>query len=53
MTDFDETLQVGSWDHLEQIPIVTVTFVQVTFVLATFVHMRNIPTATDTIWTEL
>ena len=24
--DFDETLKVGSWEHLEQIPTVTVTF---------------------------
>jgi len=26
--DFDETLQVGSWEHLEKIPTVTVTFRQ-------------------------
>ena len=25
LTDFDETLRVGSWEHLEQIPTVTVT----------------------------
>ena len=35
--DFDGTLQVGSWEHLEQIPTVTVTFVQAIFVQATFV----------------
>ena len=56
--DFDETLQVGSWEHLEQIPTVPVTFVQaifvkVTFVLVTFVHIRNISAVTDTIWTKL
>ena len=56
--DFDETLQVGSWEHLEQIPTVTVTFVraifvQATFVLVTFVHIRNISAVTDTIWTKL
>ena len=40
--DFDQTLKVGSWDPLEQIPTVTVTLVQATFVLPTFVHIRNI-----------
>ena len=40
--DYDETLKIGSWEHLEQIPTVMVTFVQATFVLATFVHIRNI-----------
>ena len=30
--NFDETLKVGSWDYLEQISIVAVTFVQVTLV---------------------
>ena len=28
--DFDETLNVGSWEHLEQIPTVTGRFVQAT-----------------------
>ena len=56
--DFDETLQVGSWEHLEKLPTVTVTFVQAilvqaTFVLVTFVHIRNISAVTDTIWTKL
>ena len=51
-------LNVGSWEHLEQIPTVTVTFVQAifvqeTFVLVTFVHIRNISAVTDTIWTKL
>ena len=30
--DFDETLKVGSWEHLEQITTVTVAFVQDIFV---------------------
>ena len=52
--DFDETLKIGSWEHLEQIPTVTVTFVQAifvqaTFVLVTFVHIRNISAVTDPI----
>ena len=51
--DFDETLKVGSWEHLDQIPTVTVTFVQPTFVLATFVHIRNISTVTDPILMKL
>ena len=40
--NFDETLKIGSWEHLEQIPTVMVTFVQATFVLATFIHIKNI-----------
>ena len=55
--DFDDTLHVGSWEYLEQILTVTVTFVQAivqaTFVLVTFVHIRNISAVTDTIWTKL
>ena len=50
---FDETLQVGSWEHLEQIPTVTVTFVQATFVLVTFVYFRNISAVTDPILIKL
>ena len=46
--DFDETLQVGSWKHLEQILNVTDTFA-----LATFVHIRNISAVIDTIGTKL
>ena len=34
-------------EHLENIPIITVTFVRATFVLATFVHIRNISAVTD------
>ena len=40
--DFDETLKVGSCEHLEQIPTVMGIFVQVTFVQAKSVHIRNI-----------
>ena len=29
--DFDETLKVGSWEHLEQIPIVRLTFAHVEY----------------------
>ena len=50
--------KVGSWEYLEQIPTVTVTFVQAIFVQATlvlviFLHIRNISAVTDTIWTKL
>ena len=51
--DFDQTLKVGSWDIVEQVPTVTVTFVKATFVLATFVHIRNISADTDLILTKL
>ena len=51
--DFGETLKIGSWEHLEQIPTVTLTFVHVTFVLVTFVHIKNISDVTDMIWTKL
>ena len=40
--DFDETLKVGFWEHLGQIPTVLVSFVQATFVLATFATIKNI-----------
>ena len=40
--DFDQNLKVGSWDHLDHIQAVVVTFVQTTFVLTTFVHISNI-----------
>ena len=40
--DFDETLIVGSWKHLEKFPTVTVTLVKASYVLTTFVHIRNI-----------
>ena len=52
-SDFDETLKVGSCEHLEQIPTVRVTFVQATFVLVTFVHIRNISAVSDSILMKL
>ena len=51
--DFDETLKVASWEHLEQIPTIKLTFVQATFVLATFVHIRNISAVNDLILMKL
>ena len=51
--DFDETLKVGSCEHLEQIPTVRVTFVHATFVLAIYVHIRNISAVTDPILMKL
>ena len=49
---FYETLKISSWEHLEQIRTVRVTFVQATFVLVTFVHIRNISAVTDPILTK-
>ena len=51
--DLDESLNVDSWEHLEQISAGTVTFVQTTYVLVTFVHIRNISTVTDPILMKL
>ena len=51
--NFDQTLKVGSLEHLEEIPSVTVTFVQASFVLGTFVYIRNISAVTDPILTKL
>ena len=51
--DFDQTLKVGSWNHLSQMPTVTVTFVHATFFLATFVHIGNISAVTDPIFAKL
>ena len=48
--DFDETLNDGSWVHLEQIQTVMVTFAQTRFVLETFVHIRNLSAVTDPIF---
>ena len=42
LPNFDQTSNIGSWHHLEQIPTVTGIFVQATFVMATFVHIRII-----------
>ena len=44
---------VASWEHLEHIPTIKLTFVQETFVLVTFVHIRNILTVTDPILMKL
>jgi len=46
--DFDETLKVDSWEHLEQIPTVMGTFVQVTFI-----HIKNISAVTYPILMKL
>ena len=51
--DFDQILNVGSWDLYEQILTITMTSVQAIFVLATFVHIRNISAVTDPILTKL
>ena len=51
--DIDETLKIGFWEHLEQIPTVMMTFVQATFVLTTFIHIRNISVVTDPMLTKL
>ena len=51
--DFDQNLKVGSWDHFEQMPTATATFIQVTFVLVTFVYKRNISAVTDPFLTKL
>ena len=51
--DFEQTSNVGSWEHLKQISNVTMTFVQVTYVLATFAHISNIsanPILTKFFW---
>ena len=44
---FNKTFKVGSCEHLEHIPTVTVAFV-----LATFVLIRNISSVTDPIMTK-
>ena len=48
--DYEQTLKVSSWDHLKQMP--TVTLVQAIFVLATFVHISNISAFADLIMTK-
>ena len=40
--DLDQTLNKGSWEHIQQIITVTMTFAQATFVLGTFIHISNI-----------
>ena len=49
--NFDQTLKVASWEHLEQMPTVMMTFVQATHVLTTFVYISNISAITDSILT--
>ena len=51
--DFDQILNIGSWDLYEHIPTVTMTSVQAILVLATFVHIRNISAVTDPFLTEV
>ena len=51
--DWDQTLNKGSWELIQQITTVTTTFVQATFVLGTFVHISNISAVTGPIWIKL
>ena len=51
--DLDQTLNKGSWEHIQQIRTVTSTFVQATFVLGTLVHISNISAVTDPILMKL
>ena len=46
--DLDQTLNKGSWKHIQQITTVTTTVVQ-----ATFAHISNISAVTDPIWIKL
>ena len=48
LPNFDQILKIGSCNHLEQIPIVTVTFVQ-----TRLVHIRNISDVTDPIFAKV
>ena len=45
-------LILGSFDHLKQIPNVTVTFVQALFVLTTFSHIMYSSAVADKILTQ-
>ena len=51
--NFNQTLNKGSWDHLQQIPTMTMTFVKATFVMATSVHIRNVSAVTAPILPKL
>ena len=51
--NFDQTLNMGFWEHLEQIPTVTVKFVLATLVLLTFVYIRDKSAVTDPNSTKL
>ena len=44
--DLDQTLNKGSWEHIQQYTIATSTYVQATFVLGTFVDISNISAVT-------
>ena len=46
--DFDQTLKVSSWEHLEEIPTIKSTYVK-----ATFVHIRNISAVNNPILIKL
>ena len=48
--DFDQNLKVGSWDYLEQILTVMVTFVYAIIVLV--ISVLNISPVTDPIMTK-
>ena len=52
-SDFHQTLKVGSWDHIYEMPTFMVTFVQATYALVTFVYIRNISDVTCSILTKL
>ena len=45
--DVDQTLKVGSRNHLQQMPTVMVLFIYSTFVLVTLVPFRNISAVTN------
>ena len=53
LPDVDETLNVASSEHLEQIQTIKLTLVQAIFNLGTFVHIRNISAVTDPILMKL
>ena len=53
LTQFLWNFKCRLWEHLKQIPTVTVTFVWATFVLGTFVHKRNISAVPNLILTKL
>merc|ERR1711954_421372 len=53
LPNLDQTLNKGSWEHIQHITIVTTTFVQASFVLWTFVHIGNISAVTGPIWIKL
>ena len=42
---FDETLKISSWEYVEQIPTVMVTFVQATFVFCDICPYQECPSS--------